>query len=851
MTTLNRLLESVFEGKRFESAHDPIPPEKIDKAIKQIPFTLSDAQKSSIFQAFSNDITYIQGPPGTGKSYTISALTILASKLGMKTLVASQKKPAVEIVYSKVSNLLGEEGCLFLTDDQNRKEATKDLLQNLLTLARQEISNKDLSNYQKLEKKIDDLLDERERYEERINYYNKEINAFFNLNEDTQRYQDNLKEVNEIKEDVLKKITKIDNEESRDRLLQYVDECRKIRRKSFETEGKVTAAQVLRLNFLVTTVLKNLNLDKEIYKNHGEEILETFIRYSREISKGINKQNLVKKFPIDKVRTSFDDLTNQLYPSKDLENCILSKFLKLSTNLSIRKLLEDKSYLNTLSDFRRRLHWRTPKKVKEFNKKIDFKKLFDLFPIVLGEMRTLHPYLPFKEELFDLVIVDEASQVNLAEVIPILFRAKRFCIVGDHKQLGIKAGGVIFLNKVTERLNWQKRFEDQNQANLTSASAKERDLLVSTSSILDLIRNENNTITSVPIVLNEHFRSMPMLADFTNNEFYKSDSEQSGLKIMTALPQNKCLNSFKNIEVKTPREDSDEDNPGDKVNPGEVKKVYSIMKSIITKKSNTDTEEVLNLPPLKDKQITLGVVSFMRDQSDRIREEAPLSFSKDELKSIDFMVGTPEDFQGNERDVMIIAPGVDETCSRSRGFMENDQRFNVASSRAKFYTFFIHGKLPNNMMRMKTMLNQMGIEVKDKKYQDGITPLGWNFLRSNCDSNFEHLVADQIEDFIAEKASDRLMLFNQVESCGYFLDFVVYDQLTKKSLAIEVDGKEHFYSDGFTHTDRHQERIMTLRRAGWKTHHLDYWNWFEDGWIDSESSAVQKLKKYLEKYFFK
>jgi len=78
MTTLNRLLESVFEGKRFESAHEPISPEKIERGIKQIPFTLSDAQKSSIFQAFSNDVTYIQGPPGTGKSYTISALTILA-----------------------------------------------------------------------------------------------------------------------------------------------------------------------------------------------------------------------------------------------------------------------------------------------------------------------------------------------------------------------------------------------------------------------------------------------------------------------------------------------------------------------------------------------------------------------------------------------------------------------------------------------------------------------------------------------------------------------------------------------------------------------------------------------------
>ena len=49
------------------------------------------------------------------------------------------------------------------------------------------------------------------------------------------------------------------------------------------------------------------------------------------------------------------------------------------------------------------------------------------------------------------------------------------------------------------------------------------------------------------------------------------------------------------------------------------------------------------------------------------------------------------------------------------------------------------------------------------------------------------------------------MLFNQVETCGYFLDFVIYDKLSKKSLAIEVDGKHHFYSDGYTHTDEHEE----------------------------------------------
>ena len=103
----------------------------------------------------------------------------------------------------------------------------------------------------------------------------------------------------------------------------------------------------------------------------------------------------------------------------------------------------------------------------------------------------------------------------------------------------------------------------------------------------------------------------------------------------------------------------------EKVNPGEVKKVISIIKSIITKKETLDTKEVLNLPPLKNKTISIGVVSFMRDQVSRIEEETSLSFSDDQLKSIDFMVGTPEDFQGNERDVMIMAPGVDEKSSRS------------------------------------------------------------------------------------------------------------------------------------------------------------------------------------------
>ena len=94
----------------------------------------------------------------------------------------------------------------------------------------------------------------------------------------------------------------------------------------------------------------------------------------------------------------------------------------------------------------------------------------------MGEIKSLHPYLPFKEESFDLLILDEASQVNLAEIFPILFRAKRLCIVGDHKQLGIKAGGVIFLSKVFEKLTWNKYFSGLPGYPLDFKTAGERDL---------------------------------------------------------------------------------------------------------------------------------------------------------------------------------------------------------------------------------------------------------------------------------------------------------------------------------------------------------------------------------------
>jgi len=66
-TTLERLLESVFSGEKFESEHIQVQEEQILKVLARLPYSLSKSQRTAIYRSLRNDISYIQGPPGTGK----------------------------------------------------------------------------------------------------------------------------------------------------------------------------------------------------------------------------------------------------------------------------------------------------------------------------------------------------------------------------------------------------------------------------------------------------------------------------------------------------------------------------------------------------------------------------------------------------------------------------------------------------------------------------------------------------------------------------------------------------------------------------------------------------------------
>lgn len=844
MTTVERLLQSVFTGKKFESGHREISDEDIFSTLTRLPYSLSKSQRTAIYRAFKNDISYIQGPPGTGKSFTISALAIAASEMGMKVLVASQKRPAVDIVYEKVTSILGQAACLYISDDQKTKQQTRGVINELIAKATDYQTNSEINELGKLTETVNSLVQERQEYAIRISDYESELRKYYDANQESLDSRKVLEEDFSLQESTIKKINLLSSEKTRLKAKKLLSECTQIRATSRRNGGKITLDQSVRLRILSTAVLRALDVEIDQYKSYKEEVLLRALTYSSSLSDAQKIYKSISDQPLEIARKTFDRRNKDLYPADPTES-ILAKFLASSHSVRINNLLQETKYRDALDAFYKRLRWKSANRVRSANAKIDFDLLLKVFPIVMGEIKSLHPYLPFKEESFDLLILDEASQVNLAEIFPILFRAKRLCIVGDHKQLGIKAGGVIFLSKVFEKLTWNKHFSGLPGYPLDFKTAGDRDLLVSQSSILDMIRNDLNPIAAAPVLLNEHFRSLPMLAEFTSDQFYSDEGSGDGLKIMTSLPEKKAIDAFMDLQVASKREENS------KINKGEVDRTFELLESFARRSPITLTQKVFEIPPLDQKEfVSVGVISFIREQVNYIKEEVQRRLSDEEQENICLMIGTPEEFQGNERDVMIFTPSIDKDQKRSKSFMEDRNRFNVATSRAKYYTYFVHGELPSNMLLMQQMLVKMGQGKKDIVDIDlGYLPIGWSYEPSACESEFELIVADVIADQIQTEFPQRLVLYNQVHTCGYRLDLVVYDCFSKKAVGIEVDGKHHYYADGATYTDDHLERANALKRAGWKIKYLPYWNWFQDGWIQRDDAAANDLRQFIRDFF--
>jgi hypothetical protein len=261
----------------------------------------------------------------------------------------------------------------------------------------------------------------------------------------------------------------------------------------------------------------------------------------------------------------------------------------------------------------------------------------DVLPLWIGTLQDIDDTLPVAPAVFDVVVFDEASQIDQMRAAPGLARAKRAIVVGDPRQLR----HVSFVS---------------DDAMIEAAAAA--DLVGDEARILDVRRNSLfDAAASVSSVtwLDEHFRSVPHIIAFSDTTFYRGN-----LRLMTQHPRTATEDAIRTIRVAGKRNEQG-------VNAAEIVTVLG---------------EVQRLAEAGARSI--GIVSPFRAQADALEEAVLESFGPEDVVRLGLRIGTVHAFQGSERDIVIASLAIGPTdAPGSLRFMQNPNLFNVMVTRAK------------------------------------------------------------------------------------------------------------------------------------------------------------------------
>jgi superfamily I DNA and/or RNA helicase len=276
-----------------------------------------------------------------------------------------------------------------------------------------------------------------------------------------------------------------------------------------------------------------------------------------------------------------------------------------------------------------------------------FKTLLQVFPCWATTTNYVSDSIPCVAGLFDLVIIDEASQCDIASCLPLLFRAKRAVIVGDNNQLKF----ISFMRNVTN----------------TSFKAKNH-LKLSYYDVLDYRENSMYDFaqfftTARPCILKKNYRNYANIFHFSGKKFYGNNI----MSVRTASPEK--INDTLTPVLGLAKLDDVKVSSTKQGNLAEAKAIINKIKAIINSENNEKT--------------SIGVVSPFRGQVELLQDMISKQFTTDEIKQHGIKVGTAHTFQGDEKDVILISWVVTPTSPRqNHTFINNKNLFNVAITRA-------------------------------------------------------------------------------------------------------------------------------------------------------------------------
>lgn len=286
----------------------------------------------------------------------------------------------------------------------------------------------------------------------------------------------------------------------------------------------------------------------------------------------------------------------------------------------------------------------------------------EAFPVWAITSLSAGSSLPLVKAMFDVVIIDEASQSDVPSALPLLYRAKRAVILGDPRQL----------NHITT-------VGARTDAALAERYGVSAELAYTSTSLFALAASRS---IDEPIFLRRHFRSHPDIIGFSNQAFY------GGRLIVETDPARFLDGSAVRWRHVTGRFERNTRNRS-ALNKPEAEAVLD--------------ELATTCEGFAGSAKTIGIVSPFRAQVDLLRDLVVQRFP--DLVGV-VTVDTAHGFQGDERDVMILSPvvadGMTEFLIRHAG---DPNVVNVAVTRARARLVIVGDH--NACLRSETVLAEL------------------------------------------------------------------------------------------------------------------------------------------------
>ncbi|MBF6455558.1 caspase, EACC1-associated type [Nocardia cyriacigeorgica] len=522
------------------------------------PLECNEAQEAVIRSAMTQPLTVATGPPGTGKSQLVVNLVATAVANGHTVLVASTNNRAVDEVWERCEQLLP--GTVIRTGNFDNRGNEQAGLTNLtrLTAADKNIQTAALE----------------------VDYTNEEVQRRREMLEHVARAEQRLLDIARRRVELGDKLDLVG---AQSRALFEAHEPQALVRRCRKSLRFALFAQ-----WRSRRLMRRLDIDDE--SRDPRRTVELLAELA-------HAEAAWRQASADQTSQIEDyDLLFGVHQAAE-SNRIASRSLLDSTMRTVAQT--NRRYIDALLNHRSGSDWAA---------RAAALRGAPAWAVTALSARNFPP----NPGLFDLVVIDEASQCSIPAVLPLLFRAKRALVIGDPMQLDHIATLDIQAATAAERMaGVSPVWLDRNDMSYLRHSAFHAAARAVGGSML----------------LDEHFRCHPTIAAVANNLFYNGR-----LTVMTDVRR-----------LRVPVEDAvtwhltegaaERAKKGSWNNPAEIRAVADLVTQ-------------LTRPGRLPEGVTIGVVTPYRPQADAIRKE---------LGRKDIRVGTVHTFQGGECDIIIFS----------------------------------------------------------------------------------------------------------------------------------------------------------------------------------------------------